>query len=69
VSIQFPGARAVVEASKCALDREYSKKDHDTCAWCQHGPSEIIKAVWAWMKDPANGQQIAKEDRGEAELW
>jgi hypothetical protein len=65
----FSGARAVIEASRCALDREYSKRDHAVCAWCQYAPGDLIKEVWSWMKDPANGQEIAKEDRGEVELW
>lgn len=69
MSIEFSGARAVIEASRCALDREYSKRDHAECAWCTNAPADIIKAVWSWMKDSKNAAEIAKEDRGEEQLW
>lgn len=66
---KFSGARAVIEASRCALDREYSKREHDKCAWCEYAPGDLIKGVWVWMKDPSNAADIMREDRGEIELW
>jgi hypothetical protein len=69
VSVEFSGARAVIDASRCALDREYSKRDHTECEWCVHVPAEIVKSVWMWIRNPANAAEISKEDRGEEQLW
>lgn len=66
---EFSGARAVIEASRCALDREYSKRPHEVCAWCEYAPGDLIKGVWSWMKDPANEREIMREDKGEVQLW
>jgi hypothetical protein len=69
VSVEFSGSRAVIEASRCALDREYSKRDHTECEWCVHVPADIVKSVWMWMRNPVNAAEISKEDRGEEQLW
>jgi len=69
VKPEFSGSRAVIEASRCALDREYSKRDHAECEWCTYAPADIIKEVWSWMRNDANRAEIAKEDRGEEQLW
>jgi len=69
VTIEFSGARAVIEASRCALDREYSKRDHAECEWCKHLPADLVKSVWSWMRDPGNAADVLREDRGEEQLW
>jgi len=69
VTVDFQGARGVIEASRCALDRQYATRDHVKCDWCQHPPVDLLRAVHAWMKDTGNSADIAKEDRGEEQLW
>jgi hypothetical protein len=69
VSVEFAGAQAVVDASKCALDREYSKREHEECKWCSYDIGNLLKAVATWMGDAKNSAEIAQFERSGEALW
>lgn len=69
MTVDLRVAGDVVSASSCALDRQYSGKEHAECEWCKFSPSDLLKAIYTWMKDPENSGHISKGDRAPDEPW
>lgn len=69
MTVEFGGAKDVISASSCALDRQYVGRPHSECEWCKESPVDLLKSIYSWMKSPDNAGEIIRGDRGEDEAW